>query len=103
MLLPRFTIRTLLVLLTVCAAVFVMVGTAYRGQSWAWGVTIGIFSLLVTAAVHAAWFSLVKLVSRLFTPPAEFLSVAAARELRDQGLQSAATDEHRATVPPSVL
>jgi hypothetical protein len=82
MLLPRFTIRTLLVLLTVCAAVFVMVGTAYRGQSWAWGVTIGIFSLLVTAIVHAVWFSLVKLMSRIFSTPAENSSLPAASSLR---------------------
>jgi len=64
-LVPRFTIRTLLAILTVCAIVFVMVGTAYRGQYWAWGVTIGLVSLIVTALVHAAWFGIVWVFARM--------------------------------------
>jgi hypothetical protein len=58
-LLPRFSIRVLLGVLTVCAFAFVVVGTAYRGENWAWGVTIGLVSILVTALVHAAWFGVV--------------------------------------------
>ncbi len=64
MMIPRFTIRTLLVMLTVCAFLFVIVGLAFRGQHWAWGVTIGMLSLGVTALVHAAWFSLVWVFAR---------------------------------------
>jgi hypothetical protein len=59
LLVPRFTIRTLLALLTVFAIVFVMIGTATRGQYWAWGVTIGLVSLIITALTHAAWFGIV--------------------------------------------
>ena len=59
MLLPRFTIRTMLVILTVCACVFVVIGTAFRGQYWAWGVTFALVSLIVTALVHGAWFGAV--------------------------------------------
>jgi hypothetical protein len=59
MLLPRFTIRALLVLLTVCAFVFVIAGMAFRGQHWAWGVTIAILSLGCALLVHAAWFCVV--------------------------------------------
>lgn len=59
MLLPRFTIRALLVMLTVCAFVFVLAGMAVRGQHWAWGITIGIMSLAFTLLVHAVWFSAV--------------------------------------------
>jgi hypothetical protein len=81
-LLPRFTIRTLLVILTASAAVFVMVGTAYRGQYWAWGVTIAIVSLIVTAFVHAAWFSLVKLMMRMSTPPPDLAGLRSADQLR---------------------
>jgi hypothetical protein len=53
MLLPRYTIRTILAVTTLCAVVFLLVGTAYRGQTWAWGATIGVLSLAVTALVHA--------------------------------------------------
>jgi hypothetical protein len=57
-LVPRFTIRTLLVMLTVCAVIFVMIGTATRGQYWAWGVTVGILSVIIVALTHAAWFGI---------------------------------------------
>jgi hypothetical protein len=65
MLMPRFTIRTLLVVLTICAFVFVMVGTAFRGQYWAWGVTMALVSLIATALVHAAWYGTVWLFSQM--------------------------------------
>ena len=63
-LLPRFSIRTLLTMLTLAAVAFLIAGMAYRGQYWAWGVTIGLASLLLTALVHAAWFGLVWLFAR---------------------------------------
>jgi hypothetical protein len=65
MLLPRFTIRTLLAILTACAVVFVMVGTAFRGQYWAWGVTIAIISCIITALSHSAWFGIVWFFARM--------------------------------------
>ena len=65
MLLPRFSIRALLVLLTLCAVAFVILGMAYRGQNWAWGISIGLLSLLVTALVHAAWFGIVWILTQL--------------------------------------
>jgi hypothetical protein len=57
MLVPRFSIRTLLALLTLGAVTSVIIGTGFRGQTWAWGISIGILSLFVTALVHAAWFA----------------------------------------------
>jgi hypothetical protein len=65
MLLPRFTIRALLVMLTIWAFVFVIVGMAVRGQHWAWGITIGILSLAFTMLVHAAWFSVVRMLAQM--------------------------------------
>ena len=65
MLLPRFTIRALLMLLTVCAFVFVIAGMAVRGQHWAWGITIGILSLAFMLLVHAAWFGAVWTLAQL--------------------------------------
>jgi hypothetical protein len=64
MLVPRFTIRTLLVVLTICAFISVVIGMAYRGQHWARGVTIGMASLALTALVHAAWFGVVWMLAR---------------------------------------
>jgi hypothetical protein len=65
MLLPRFTIRALLVILTICAFVFVIAGMAVRGQHWAWGITIGIVSVAFTLLIHAAWFGAVWALARL--------------------------------------
>src|SRR4029453_14669642 len=65
MIMPRFTIRTALAGVTLCALVFVVVGMAVRGESWAWGITIALVSLLITLLVHAAWFSLVWTFRRL--------------------------------------
>jgi hypothetical protein len=64
-LLPRFSIRALLGVLTICAVAFLIAGMAYRGQYWAWGVTIGVASLLLTALVHAAWFGVVWLFAQM--------------------------------------
>ena len=71
MLMPRFSIRGLLALLTVSAFAFVIAGMAYRGQNWAWGATIGIMALLVTALVHAALFGLVWLFVRTPSAPTD--------------------------------
>jgi hypothetical protein len=56
MLLPRFSIRTLFWLVTASAVMFVVVGMAARGRDWAWGISIGLASILITALVHAAVF-----------------------------------------------
>ena len=65
MLLPRFTIRALLVMLTVGAVASVIIGMAFRGQGWAWGASIGLLSLFVTALVHAAWFGTVWMFTQM--------------------------------------
>src|SRR5262249_44050520 len=65
MLLPRFSIRTLLVLLTLGAAASVVVGMAFHGHAWAWAVSIAILCLAVTAIVHAAWFALIWRLARV--------------------------------------
>ena len=61
MVLPRFTIRTLLALTTLAAVLCVMLGLAFRGQSLAWagGLLIAVASVGLTLAVHAAWFVVV--------------------------------------------
>jgi hypothetical protein len=65
MLIPRFTLRTILVITTVCAGLFLLLGMAVRGEMWAWGAAIGALSLGVAAVVHAACFGIVWCFSRL--------------------------------------
>jgi len=68
MLVPRFTIRAMLVVMTLLAVFFLLVGTAFRGQNWAWGVAIGVVSLAVAALIHAACFGMVWLFAQRFSP-----------------------------------
>ena len=65
MLFPRFTLRTILAVTTAAAVFFLLVGTGYRGQQWAWGAAIGVLSLVVVAFVHAACFGIVWCFARL--------------------------------------
>lgn len=67
MLFPRFTLRTILAVMTASAVFFLLVGTGYRGHPWAWGSVIGIVSLGVTALVHAACFGIVWCFARFST------------------------------------
>src|ERR1043165_1963198 len=69
MLFPHFTIRTLLILITVCAFAFVIAGFAVRGEHWALAVTVGLVSVLFTLLIHAAWFAAVWLLSQLQSKP----------------------------------
>jgi hypothetical protein len=65
MLVPRFTIRTVLAVMAAGAVLSLLMGMAYRGQTWAWGVILGVLSMAVTAAVHAAGFCVVWCFARL--------------------------------------
>ena len=82
MLLPRFTIRTILAVMALCAVLFLLVGTAYRGQTWAWAATIGVLSLAVTALVHAACFGIVWCFAQLSSAqsPADVRGMSAPAE-----------------------
>ena len=64
-LLPRFSLRTLFWLVTACGIIFVVVGMAARGHDWAWGVSIGLASILFTALVHAGIFCMVSVFGQL--------------------------------------
>jgi hypothetical protein len=68
MLLPRFSIRALLMIITASAVAFLIIGMGLRGQHWAWGASLGIISVAVTALVHAAWFSVIWFFGLLGSP-----------------------------------
>ena len=83
MLLPRFTLRTVLAITTACAVLFLFAGIAYRGETWAWGTTIGILSLGVTAIVQAMFFGIVWCFAQLSPrrPPQTIVENRAANEV----------------------
>jgi hypothetical protein len=80
MFVPRFTMRTILAVMTGCAVLFVVMGIGAGGQMWAWGIVIGALSLGVTALVHAAWFGIVSFFSRLEARREAAAATAVAKE-----------------------
>jgi hypothetical protein len=61
MLLPRFSIRALLIILTIGAVLFLIAGMAVRGNQWAWGVPIAALSVALVLVASAIWFMLLSL------------------------------------------
>jgi hypothetical protein len=57
MLIPRFSIRWLLGLTTLAAAVSFVLSYAVRGEAWALGVLAGLGSLSLLAVLYAATFA----------------------------------------------
>jgi hypothetical protein len=56
MLLPRYSLRGLFGLITVCSMFFAVAAFAFRGQRWAIAVIAATGSLLVVAVIHATVF-----------------------------------------------
>lgn len=58
MIIPRFTIKTLLGLMVLAAFMSLILAQAVRGQSWAIGVCVGLVSLFVALAAHSLVFAI---------------------------------------------
>ena len=58
MLIPRFSLRWLLLLTTVCAVFFLIVRMAGQGQHWAVGIVTGVTALALAMLVYGVFFSL---------------------------------------------
>jgi hypothetical protein len=65
MLIPRFSLRTTLKIVTVCALLFLVAGQALEGKAWAVAVTVAVLSVLATLAVHGCFFGFTAGMSRL--------------------------------------
>jgi len=52
-------------MVTVSAVFFVIAGYAYRGYAWAIVITVAVFSIFVTLAIHASFFGLVTVFGRI--------------------------------------
>jgi hypothetical protein len=58
MLLPRFSIRTLLAILTGVAILSLFAGQAVGGRAWALGLTMAVLSIPAALLVHGAFFAI---------------------------------------------
>ncbi len=68
MLLPRFSIRTALGIVTGVAVVSLFAGQALGGRAWAFGLTVAVLSVPLALAVHAAFFALGSAFANLLGP-----------------------------------
>ena len=63
MLIPRFSLRWLLGLTTLCAGVSLVLASAVRGEVWALGVSAAIAGLVLVALLHVGTFFVAWLVA----------------------------------------
>ena len=66
MLIPRFSIRFLLFLTTVCAVFFFIVTLAVQGSQWATAVSVAIVGLLLSMLVQASTFGVAWAITSFF-------------------------------------
>ena len=70
MLVPRFSLRSLLLLTTVAALVSFVVMCAVRGQAWAIALAVAMASLVLTLLLHAVFFLVAWMLSQPWQAPA---------------------------------
>jgi hypothetical protein len=87
---PQFTLRWLLGVMTVCAFLFAVFGSAARGHAWAIGVSTGIAVLAVMPLIYAMLFGCASVAGAI-----------APRRHGDQGESPFQTTP--ATVPPTTV
>jgi hypothetical protein len=68
MLLPRFSIRTALVIVTVVAVISLFAGQALGGRAWALALTVAVVSVPLALLVHAVFFWFAMSFARLLGP-----------------------------------
>ncbi len=66
MLIPRFSLRWLLLLTTACAFFFLIMRFAAQGKHWAIGVVAAVTTLMTAFLVYGLLFSLAFLLAQLF-------------------------------------
>ena len=91
MLLPQFSLRTILLATTACTVLFLIARQAFQGEAWAVGVTIAVLSVPACLVVYALFYGLTLLVSRV-------VGVQRLPARTSQGGVQLGPDEH---LPPS--
>lgn len=67
MLLPRYSLRTWLTLVSSCAVFFLILGQAYQQQPWAIVVTVAVVTLVVTLFFHGLTYLICAAFGRIIT------------------------------------
>lgn len=65
MLVPQFTTRRLLAIVTACSLLFLVLSLAVRGQAWATATSIGLGAAVLTLLTFAFFFQIAFLLAKL--------------------------------------
>lgn len=65
MLIPRFSLRSLLIATAVCAVFSLVIAGAVRGQPWAIGITAAFAALVTVLLLYTLAFALASIVAKL--------------------------------------
>jgi hypothetical protein len=93
MLLPRFSIRTALAILTGVAVVSLFAGQALGGRAWAFGLTVAAVSVPFALAVHAGFFVLGSAFAKLIAPEESIARTSRGAVMRSDRLAAEARPE----------
>lgn len=63
-LLPQYSLRQMLLVMTGCGVVFLAFSFAVRGAVWAVGIAVGVLSIALAMLVYAAFFGAVWAVAQ---------------------------------------
>ncbi len=66
MLIPRFTIRYILIVMTLCGLFFLVVSLAIQGKTWAIAASLSGASVVVTFLLYAAFFGFAYVLASIF-------------------------------------
>ena len=80
MLIPKFSVRWLLILTAVCAALSLIIAAAVKGRAWALAFSLGVGAVALTFLVYSATYSMSWLLAAPREPVATTAYEAARRE-----------------------
>lgn len=102
MLLPRFSIRTALVIVTVVAVISLFAGQALGGRAWALALTVAVVSVPLALLVHAVFYWLAMSFARLLGPEEVVAYTSRGGVERSSALAPrSAAEEGRTTAEPA--
>ena len=101
MLLPRFSIRTLLAILTGVAVLSLFAGQALGGRAWAFGLTVAVASVPIALVVHAGFFALASAFANLIGPEDIIAYTSRGGVERSAAGPAPTTDDGSSLEPPA--
>lgn len=92
MILPRYSLRVILLVTAICAVISLILAQGLRGKPWAAGMSMGLLAAVVTLALGAVAFGLIWAVATL---------LASLRASSDESLRTGREADAGRAEPPA--